>query len=155
MVTLTKHAIPGPDLNCAVPLALRELPACNVFLPNTSEDQKSPTTWGRGPATVPYGKSSAGYFITSIKILDEGLRWQLLGQKIWFYPGYTFKFVGRNWNKEVHRAPSRQYYLLLITVVKKLKMKKQDFFVKFVSLVAFRLRWPGLLGPHPWLRLWF
>ena len=44
--------------------------------------------------------------------------------------------------------PGRQHYLLLITVVrvycctqrcekKKLKMNKQDFFVKFLSLVAF------------------
>ena len=47
---------------------------CNIFLPNISEDQKSPTIRGRAPGTVPYGKSGPGYFITLIKSLDEGLR---------------------------------------------------------------------------------
>ena len=54
---------------------------CNIFLPDISEDQKSPTTRARGPGTVPYGKYGAGYCITFIKSLDEGLRWQLLEQK--------------------------------------------------------------------------
>ena len=36
----------------------------NIFLPNISEDQKSPTIWGRGPGIVPYGKSGAIYFIS-------------------------------------------------------------------------------------------
>ena len=48
---------------------------CNIFLPNISEDQKiSSTIWALGPGTVPYGKYGAGYCITFIKILDEGLR---------------------------------------------------------------------------------
>ena len=47
---------------------------CNIFLPNINEDQKSLTIWGRAPGAVQYGKSGAGYFITSIKSLDEGLR---------------------------------------------------------------------------------
>ena len=47
---------------------------CNIFLPNTSEDKKSPTIWAQGPGTVPYGKYGAGYCITFIKSLDEGLR---------------------------------------------------------------------------------
>ena len=78
-------------------------------------------------------------------------------------PGYTFKLVGKNLIKGVRRATGRQYYLLLITVVrvhcctqryqKKLKMKKQDFFVKFLSLVAFHLRGPRPSEPPPWLRL--
>ena len=34
-----------------------------------------------GPGTVPYDKYGAGYCITSIKRLDEGLRKQLLEQK--------------------------------------------------------------------------
>ena len=53
----------------------------NIFLPNISEDQKSPTIWGQGPGTEPYGKYDAGYCITLIKSLDKGLRKQLLEQK--------------------------------------------------------------------------
>ena len=34
--------------------------------------KKSPTIWGQGPE--PYGKYGAGYCITLIKSLDEGLR---------------------------------------------------------------------------------
>ena len=54
--------------------------------------------------------------------------------------------------------PGRQNYLLLSTVVrkdgkKKLKMEKHGFFVKFLSLVALRLRGPGPPGPTLWLRL--
>ena len=65
----------------------------------------------------------------------------------------------------MHRVPGRQYYLLSITVVhvycctlrcqKKLKLKKQGFFVKFLSLVAFWLKGLRLPGQLPWLRLWF
>ena len=47
---------------------------CNSFLPNIKEDQKSPTIWGQGPGTEPYGKYGAGYCIKFIKSLDEGLR---------------------------------------------------------------------------------
>ena len=46
---------------------------CNIFLPNISEDQKSPTIWEGGPGTVPNGKYGAGYFIMPTKSLDEGL----------------------------------------------------------------------------------
>ena len=45
---------------------------CNIFLPNISEDQKSPTIWAQGPCTVPYGKYGAGYFITFIKFWRVG-----------------------------------------------------------------------------------
>ena len=54
---------------------------CNIFRPNVSEDQKSPTIWALGPGSLPYCKYGAGYGITFIKSLDEGLRKQLLGQK--------------------------------------------------------------------------
>ena len=47
---------------------------CNIFLPNVSEDQKSPTICALGPGTLPYGKYGAGYCITLTKSLDEGLR---------------------------------------------------------------------------------
>ena len=46
----------------------------NIFLPNISEEQKSPTICARGSGTVPYGKHVTGYCITFIKSLDEGLR---------------------------------------------------------------------------------
>ena len=37
---------------------------CNTFLPNINEDQKnSPTIWGQGPGTEPYGKYGAGYYL--------------------------------------------------------------------------------------------
>ena len=41
---------------------------CNIFLPNISEDQKSPTIWVRGPGTVPHGKYGAGYCICLQKV---------------------------------------------------------------------------------------
>ena len=47
---------------------------CNIFLPNISEDQKKSNHLSAGPGTVPYGKFGAGYCITLIKTLDEGLR---------------------------------------------------------------------------------
>ena len=47
---------------------------CNIFLPNISEDQKSPTIWVQGPGTEPYGKYGASYCNTLRKSLDEGLR---------------------------------------------------------------------------------
>ena len=54
---------------------------CNIFLPKISEDQKKPYHLSAGPRAVPYGKYGAGYCITFIKSLDEGLRLQFLGQK--------------------------------------------------------------------------
>ena len=52
----------------------------NIIQPNLSEDQKSFTIWALGPGAVPYGKYGAGYCITLIKSLDEGLKLQFLGQ---------------------------------------------------------------------------
>ena len=43
---------------------------CNIFLPNVNETKKSPTIWGRGPGTEPYGKYGAGDCIKFIKSLD-------------------------------------------------------------------------------------
>ena len=37
--------------------------------------------------TLPYGKSGHGYCITFIKRLDDGVKWQLLGQKPSALPG--------------------------------------------------------------------
>ena len=36
--------------------------------------KKSPTIWGQGPGTEPYGKYGADYCITLIKSFNEGLR---------------------------------------------------------------------------------
>ena len=47
---------------------------CNIFLPNISKDQKSPTFWARGLGTVSHAEYGAGYCITFIKSLDEGQR---------------------------------------------------------------------------------
>ena len=47
---------------------------CNIFLPNESENKKSPTIWVLGHGTVPYGKYGADNCITFIKSLDEGRR---------------------------------------------------------------------------------
>ena len=47
---------------------------CDIFLSNINKDQKSPTIWGQGPGTEPYGTYDAGYCIAFIKSLDEGLR---------------------------------------------------------------------------------
>ena len=70
----------------------------NIFLPNIGEDQKKVLLSECGArGTVPYvGKSGSGYFITFVKRLDEGLRWQLFGQKPLIDQGYAFKLVGKN-----------------------------------------------------------
>ena len=49
---------------------------CNIFQPKISEDQKKPYNLSAGPGAVQYGKYGAGYCITFIKSLDEGLRLQ-------------------------------------------------------------------------------
>ena len=36
--------------------------------------KKSPTNWGQGPGSEPYGKYGAGYSTKFIKSLNEGLR---------------------------------------------------------------------------------
>ena len=46
---------------------------CYIFLPNINEDQKK-SFKGRALALEPYSKYGAGYCITLIKRLDEGLR---------------------------------------------------------------------------------
>ena len=43
-----------------------------------------------------YGKSVSGYCIAFIKRLDEGLKLQLLEQKLSFLRVYAFKFVDKN-----------------------------------------------------------
>ena len=69
MVTLTKHVIPGPDLHCARHLRLwkflQHLPAKYKGRPKKSYYLRA------GSGTVPYGKSGDGYFLKSIKSLDE------------------------------------------------------------------------------------
>ena len=86
MVTPIKHVIPGPDLLCAGPQALRGF--CNIFLPNITEDQKKFYYLSAGrPGTEPSSKYGAGFCITLIKSLDKGLRKQLLGQNPLISPG--------------------------------------------------------------------
>ena len=130
------------------------------------KSKKSPTIWALGPGAVPYGKYGAGYCITFIKSLDENLRLQFLGQIPLISPWLFFKLVGKYWIKGVRWPSGRQYYLLLITVVrvycctyakmlKETENEETRFFVKFLSLVAFQLKGPGPPGPPPWLRLWF
>ena len=61
-----------------------------------------PGSWLRLWGSVPYRQSSPGYCITFMKRLDEGLRWQLMGQKPLISPGLyisirlaKFEFRGR------------------------------------------------------------
>ena len=64
--------LPGPDLHLVGPLLLWDF--CNIFLPNTGEDQKKALPFERGaPDIVPYVKSVSSYCITFIKKLNEGL----------------------------------------------------------------------------------
>ena len=81
MVTLTKHVIPGPDIHCTELLArrgfLQHLPAEYCI----SEDQKKFYHLSAGPWRCAIWQYGAGYCITFIKSLDEGLRLQFLGQK--------------------------------------------------------------------------
>ena len=47
------------------------------------------------PGTVPFCKSSRGYYITFIKSLDKCLGLQFLKQNFCFFPGYTLKLVDK------------------------------------------------------------
>ena len=75
MVMLTNYVIARAGFTLRGPgrLALcRDF--CNIFLPNTGEDQKKVLLSEHGvPEIVPYGISDPGYWIAIIKRLDEGL----------------------------------------------------------------------------------
>ena len=139
---------------------------CNIFLPNISEDQKKSYYL------------SAGLWHWAIWQIRRWLVHYVRKKFRWGPEVATFRtktyditlVIRLNWLEKTELRgcvgpPSRQYYLLLITVVrvccctqrcwKKLKMKKQGFFVKFLSLVAFQLRGPGPPEPPSRLRLWF
>ena len=117
MVTLTKHVIPGPDLHCAGPLALRGF--LQIFLPNLSEDQKKSYYLSAGPWHC---------------ALWQILRWLLhyvhkkfrLGPEVAIFRTKTLNFtlvLRLNWLENIELRgcagpPARQYYLLLITYVR-------------------------------------
>ena len=131
--------------------------SCQIYV----KTKKSPTIWAPGPGTVPYGKYSYGGLLHYV---HKKFRW---GPEVATFRTKTLDFtlvIRLNWLEKIELRgcagpPGRQYYLLLITVVrvycctqrcrKKPKMKKQGFFVKFLSLVAFRLKRPGPPGPPP------
>ena len=70
----------GPDLHCVGPRYYGNFR--KIFSPNLRKDQINvlPSEC-RAPGTAPYGKSGPGYCIMFIKMLDEGLTMQVLGQK--------------------------------------------------------------------------
>ena len=161
MVTFINHVIPRLDIYCALHLVrwrfLQHLPAKYRW-----RLKKSLTIWVRGSSTVPYGESSPGYCITFIKRLDKGLRKQLSGQNPLISPRL---YISIGWQNRIDGArASWLLILLVITVVhvycctlrcyKKLKMKKQDFFASFLSLVTFWLR---RMSPRaePKLNMWY
>ena len=139
---------------------------CNIFQPNISEDQKKSYHLRAGPWHLAIWQIRCWL----LHYDNKKLRW---GPEIATFRTKTLDFtlvirlklVGKIELRGYAGPPSRQYYSLLITVVrvycctqrclKKPKMKKQNFFVKFLSLVAFQLRGLGPPGPLPWLRLWF
>ena len=82
----------------------------NILLPNIGKDQKKVFPIEPGAAgSVPYGKSGPGYCISFIKRLDDGLGYQLLGQKSFILLGCGFKLVGKNWMRGPG-PPDRQSY---------------------------------------------
>ena len=72
------------------------------------------------------------------------------------HPSYTFKLVGKNWIKEVCRAPWSSIsfivnccctrVLLYAKMLKETENEETRLFCQILSLVAFRLRGPGPLG---------
>ena len=158
MVTLTKHAIYEPDLHCAGPLALwgflQHLPAKYKWRPKKSF-YLSARRWHCAIWQI---RRWLLYYV------HKKFRW---GPEVVTFRTKTFDFnqvIHLNWLEKIELRecagpPGRQYNLLLINVVrvycctqkcqKKLKMKKQGFFVKFLSLVAFWLRGPGPPRPPP------
>ena len=87
---------------------------------------------------MPYDKSGRGYCIAFLKRLDEGLRKQLSGQNPLILPGLS---ISIGWCPGLLVVNIIGNYcctlvLLYAKMLKKLKMKQQDFFVTFLSLVA-------------------
>ena len=137
---------------------------CNIFLPNISEDQKKSYHLSAGPWRCVIWQIRRWL----LHYVHKKFRW---GPKVATFRTETLDFtlvIRLNWLEKIKLSgcagpPGRQYYLLLITVVrvycctqrcsKKLNMKKQGVFVKCLSLVSFQLRGPGRPGPLPWLRL--
>ena len=121
---------------------------CNIFLPNISKDKKKSYCLSAEPGHC------ATYQIRRwlLHYVHKKFRW---GPGLATFRTKIFYFtlvIRLNWLEKIELRgcagpPGRQYYLFLITVVcmycctlrykKKLKMKKQGFFVKFLSLVAF------------------
>ena len=117
---------------------------CNI-LPNISEDQKKSYYLSEGPwhcATCQIRRWLLHYVHKKFR----------LGPEVATFWTKTLDFtlvIRLNWLEKIELKrcaglPGRQYYLFLITVVcctqrckKKLKIKKQGFFAKFLSLVAF------------------
>ena len=83
--------LPGPDLHRAGALIGNlEIFATCLELPNVGNDQKKSHHLSAEllAGTLQYDcKSDPGYCITFIKKLDEGLRKQLLGQKLSYSAG--------------------------------------------------------------------
>ena len=152
MVTLTKYVISGPNLHCAGPLARKG------FLQHFQAKYK----WRRNKSYyLSAGTWHCGIWQIRcwlIHYVHKKFRWE---PKVATFRTKTLDFtlvIRLYWLSKMELrgcagSPGRQYYLLLITVVrvycckqrcwKKLKMKKQGFFVKF-----FWLKGPGPPG-HP------
>ena len=132
---------------------------CNIFLPNISEDQKKSYYLSAGPCHC----ATCHIRRWLLLYVHKKFRW---GPEVATFWTKTLDFtlvIRLNWLEKIELRrcaglPGHQYYLFLITVVwmycctqrckKKLKIKKQGFFVKFLSLVAFDWGSPGPLG-HP------
>ena len=88
MVTPANRVIARAGFTLCGPQALGDFH--NIFLPILGEDQKTSNHLSAGllaGTVLYYGKSGSDYCITFIKRLDEGLRQQLLGQKLSISPG--------------------------------------------------------------------
>ena len=91
---------------------------CNIFLPNLVKTKKSPTICVLGPGAVPYAKTR-----WLLHYVHKKFR---LWPEVAIFRTKTLDFtlvIRLNWLKKVELKecavpPARQYYLLLITVVR-------------------------------------
>ena len=144
---------PGRIYIARGPWHLRDF--CNIFLPNLSEDQKMSYYLSAGPWHCAIWQIRRWL----LHYVHKKFRWE---PEVATFRTKTFDFtlvIRLNWLEKIEssgcaRPPSCQYYLLLITVVRKDAKRNWKWRNKaFLSLVA--LRWPGSPGPPSWLRLWF
>ena len=152
MVTLTKHIMPGPDLHCAGSLAFRG------FLQHLSTKYKWRPKKSNYLSAGPWHCAMWQIRRWLLHYVHKKFRW---GSEVATFrtKSLDFRLVVRlNWLEKIELRgcadlPGRQYYFLLITVVRKdakrnWKWRNKIFLLNFCHRWYFNWGGPSPLG-HP------